>query len=58
MLKKGRRLRRRAFLLNFSLSYRAWGKFGIRVNFYHFFLVDGMVSEKWFTAILFNYLFL
>jgi DNA replication protein DnaC len=36
----------------------AWGLLGIRVNFYHFLLVEGMVSEKGFAAILFNSLFL
>ncbi len=36
-----------------------WSLLGIRVIFYHFLLVEGMVSEKGFTAIIvFNYLFL
>ena len=39
-------------------STPTWGLLGIRVNFYHFLLVEGMVSEKGFAAILFNSLFL
>ncbi len=35
-----------------------WGLLGIYVNCYHFLLVEGMVSENGFTAMIFNYLFL
>ena len=32
----------------------AWSLLGIRVNFYHFLLVEGMVPEKGFAAILYQ----
>jgi len=36
-----------------ALFAAIWGLLGIRVNFYHFLLVEGMMSEKGFAAILF-----